>query len=82
MDTLSTIFALISAITTVLSVIFAILAFGRNKGNDNKEIESRLTKIETDILYIRQQLESNRTEDREWKTMVEKRISKLEQKIN
>lgn len=64
----------IAASGTILSITFAILAFGRNKSHDNAEIQSRLAKIETDILYIRETLD----ESKDWRKDFDERLRKLE----
>ena len=61
---------IISLCIALVSVIVAILSFARNKNNDNAEIKTRLTKIETDILYIRESLDKE-----------EKKYYKLRRKI-
>jgi hypothetical protein len=66
--------SVVAAIGTILSITFAILAFGRNKSNDNAEIQSRLAKIETDILYIRETLD----ESKDWRKDFDERLRKLE----
>ena len=58
----------------ILSIVFAILAFARNKSKDASEITERLAKIETDILYIRQGLDDHKT----WEHDIEQRVRALE----
>ena len=58
----------IAGLGTVLSITFAILAFGRNKSHDNAEIQSRLAKIETDIVYIRETLDDSKDWRKEFDT--------------
>lgn len=70
MDGTSIAATIISLIISALSITFCILAFARNKTNDSKEIETRLTKIETDILYIRQSIDK----DENWKSKTEEKI--------
>jgi Flp pilus assembly protein TadB len=64
----------IAASGTILSITFAILAFGRNKSNDNAKIQSRLSRIETDIVYIRLTLD----ESKDWRKDFDERLRKLE----
>lgn len=64
----------IAACGTILSITFAILAFGRNKSNDNAEIQSRLSRIETDIVYIRLTLDDSK----DWRKDFDERLRKLE----
>jgi HK97 family phage portal protein len=59
---------------SLLSITFAILAFGRNKSNDNAGIQSRLAKIETDILYIRETLDDSK----DWRKEFDERLRRLE----
>lgn len=77
MDSISITTTIISLIIAVLSVTFGILGFARNKSNDSKEIETRLTKIETDILYIRHNID----EDKEWRKDVDKKLQNHEVKL-
>ncbi|HHU80226.1 MAG TPA: hypothetical protein GXZ35_02675 [Acholeplasmataceae bacterium] len=74
MNTFSVVMSVVAAIGTILSITFAILAFGRNKSNDNAEIQSRLAKIETDILYIRETLDDSK----DWRKDFDERLRKLE----
>lgn len=78
MNTFTVVMTVIAGIMTILSVIFAILAFARNKTKDSNENTARLVKIETDIQYIRQSLD----ERREWERDIETRIRKLENRGN
>jgi len=73
-NTFSVVMSVVAAIGTILSITFAILAFGRNKSHDNAEIQSRLAKIETDILYIRETLD----ESKDWRKDFDERLRKLE----
>jgi len=74
MNVFSIVMTVIAGFGTVLSITFAILAFGRNKSHDNAEIQSRLAKIETDILYIRETLD----ESKDWRKDFDERLRKLE----
>ncbi len=74
MNTFSVVMSVVAAIGTILSITFAILAFGRNKSNDNAEIQSRLAKIETYILYIRETLDDSK----DWRKDFDERLRKLE----
>jgi hypothetical protein len=74
MNVFSVVMTVIASFGTVLSIIFAILAFGRNKSNDNAEIQSRLAKIETDIVYIRETLDDSK----DWRKEFDERLRKLE----
>ncbi len=64
----------IAGFGTILSITFAILAFGRNKSNDNAEIQSRLARIETDIVHIRLTLDDSK----DWRKDFDERLRKLE----
>jgi len=74
MNVFSVVMTVIASFGTVLSIIFAILAFGRNKSHDNAEIQSRLAKIETDIVYIRETLDDSK----DWRKEFDERLRKLE----
>ena len=74
MNTFSVVMTIIAGIGSVLSITFAILAFGRNKSNDNAGIQSRLAKIETDILYIRETLDDSK----DWRKEFDERLRRLE----
>ena len=76
MTTFSAVMTVIAGIATILSVIFAILAFSRNKTKDSNENTTRLVKIESDIVYIREKLD----ERKEWEKDVEARLRVLESK--
>lgn len=79
MDNITLVFATISCITTILSIVFAILAFARGKAKDDKEenikLETRLTSMEKDILYIRKSLDNSV----DWRIEFDKRLYALEQ---
>ncbi len=77
MDNISIVITVISLIISALSITFGILGFARNKTNDSKEIEARLIKIETDILYIRQSIDK----DEDWKEKVETKLQSFEIKL-
>ena len=74
MNEISIIFTAIGSLATILSIIFCILTFASNKSKNTANLESRLTRIETDIIYIRQALE----ERKEWQINIEKRLTNLE----
>lgn len=74
MDVFSVVMTVIAGTGTILSITFAILAFGRNKSHDNAEIQSRLAKIETDIVYIRETLDDSK----DWRKEFDERLRKLE----
>ena len=74
MNEISIIFTAIGSLATILSIIFCILTFAANKSKNTANLESRLTRIETDIIYIRQALE----ERKEWQISIEKRLTNLE----
>lgn len=74
MNEISIIFTVIGSLATILSIIFCILTFAANKSKNTANLESRLTRIETDILYIRQALD----ERKEWQINIEKRLTNLE----
>ncbi len=74
MNVFSVVMTVIAGLGTVLSITFAILAFGRNKSHDNAEIQSRLAKIETDIVYIRETLDDSK----DWRKEFDERLRKLE----
>jgi hypothetical protein len=44
-------------VVACLSAALAVMTFSRNSGKDSNIIESMLTRIETDVLYIRNSLE-------------------------
>lgn len=66
--------AVISTVIAALSVLFAILTYSRGKTKDSKEVTIKLTKMEADILYIRQSIDKNE----DWKNSIEKRVRNLE----
>ena len=74
MNEISIIFTAIGSLATILSIIFCILTFAANKSKNTANLESRLTRIETDIIYIRQALD----ERKEWQINIEKRLTNLE----
>ena len=74
MNVFSVVMTVIAGLGTVLSITFAILAFGRNKSHDNAEIQSRLAKIETDIVYIRETLDDSK----DWRKEFDECLRKLE----
>ena len=74
MNIFSAVMSIIAGVGTVLSITFAFLAFGRNKSHDNAEIQSRLAKIETDIVYIRETLDDSK----DWRKEFDERLRKLE----
>ena len=74
MNEISIIFTVIGSLATILSIIFCILTFASNKSKNTANLESRLTRIETDIMYIRQALD----ERKEWQINIEKRLTNLE----
>lgn len=74
MNEISIIFTAIGSLATILSIIFCILTFAANKSKNTANLESRLTRIETDIMYIRQALD----ERKEWQINIEKRLTNLE----
>jgi len=74
MNEISIIFTAIGSLATILSIIFCILTFASNKSKNTANLESRLTRIETDIIYIRQALD----ERKEWQINIEKRLTNLE----
>lgn len=69
---------ILTILIAALSLIITILTFARLKNNDSADIKTRLTKIETDILYIRESLNKEET----WKNNIEKRLYNLEVKNN
>lgn len=74
MNEISIIFTAVGSLATILSIIFCILTFASNKSKNTANLESRLTRIETDIIYIRQALD----ERKEWQINIEKRLTNLE----
>ena len=74
MNEISIIFTAIGSLATILSIIFCILTFASNRSKNTANLESRLTRIETDIIYIRQALD----ERKEWQISIEKRLTNLE----
>ena len=74
MNEISIIFTAIGSLATILSIIFCILTFASNRSKNTANLESRLTRIETDIIYIRQALD----ERKEWQINIEKRLTNLE----
>ena len=74
MNEISIIFTVIGSLATILSIIFCILTFASNKSKNTANLESRLTRIETDIIYIRQALD----ERKEWQISIEKRLTNIE----
>lgn len=89
MNTLSIITTLISSIIAILSITLTIITFSKNGTKDKVkeqtdnlnhtlDIQIRLTKIETDINYIRQSIDDNKL----WQKDIEHRISVLETNHN
>lgn len=76
MDPFTIVMTVLAGIGTILSIVFAILAFARNKTKDNVETSERLAKIETDISYIRTTLDKREA----WEHDIELRIRNLENK--
>jgi len=74
MTIFNVVMTVIAGFGTILSITFAILAFGRNKSNDNAEIQSRLARIETDIVHIRLTLDDSK----DWRKDFDERLRKLE----
>ena len=74
MNEISIIFTVIGSLATILSIIFCILTFAANKSKNTANLESRLTRIETDIIYIRHALD----ERKEWQISIEKRLTNVE----
>ena len=74
MNEISIIFTVRGSLATILSIIFCRLTFAANKSKNTANLESRLTRIETDIIYIRQALD----ERKEWQISIEKRLTNLE----
>lgn len=71
MDSFSIVMTVLAGITSILSITFAILAFGRNKNKDSVEetkekakenliLQTRLTQIEKDVSYIRLSLDEQK----------------------
>ena len=59
MNEISIIFTAIGSLATILSIIFCILTFASNKSKNTANLESRLTRIETDIIYIWNVIKNN-----------------------
>lgn len=76
MDSLSLIIAIVGVICTCLSITFAILTYARSRTKDSTSIAIKLTKMETDIIYIRQNLDDRK----KWEATVEDRLRDLETK--
>lgn len=76
MEIFSAITALIAAIGVICSIIFGWLAFGRNKVKDSNDTSAKLARIESDISYIKEML----NEQKSWEKDVEMRIRTLETK--
>lgn len=74
MTIFNVVMTVIAGFGTILSITFAILAFGRNRSNDNAEIQSRLARIETDIVHIRLTLDDSK----DWRKDFDERLRKLE----
>ena len=85
MNALSIITTIISSIIAILSITLTIITFSKNgtkdklkehdqESSNNLDIQLRLIKIETDIVYIRQNIDDNKL----WKKDIEHRISSLE----
>lgn len=81
MNSLTLVVTVITCITTILSITFAILAFARTKSKDDEnesvKLESRLISMEKDILYIRESLDNLKT----WQLEYDKRLYNLEKRI-
>lgn len=93
MNDAATIFAIISAIATILSIIFAILAFSRNKTKDNLDLEKRITMLEAhphgkDDLELEsrltrmeidlQYIRQSLDDSKKWRHTIENRVQRLE----
>lgn len=87
MNSLSIITTIISSIIAILSITLTIITFSKNgtkdklkeqsqASNNNLDIQLRLIKIETDITYIRQNIDDNKL----WRKDIEHRVSMLETK--
>ena len=76
MDTLSLVIAIIGVVCTCLSITFAILTYAKSHTKDSNAIAIQLTKMETDIIYIRQSLD----ERKKWENNIEDRLRELETK--
>lgn len=89
MNSVSILTTFISSIIAILSIILTIITFSRNgtkdkvkeqrqQANHDLDIQVRLIKIETDINYIRQSIDDNKS----WQKDVEHRISTLENNVH
>lgn len=76
MDGVTAMTTTIAVIGTILSIVFAIMAFARNKTKDATDTSERLAKIETDISYIRVTLDKRES----WEHEIEQRVRTLESK--
>lgn len=76
MDSLSLTITIVGSICTCLSIIFAILTYARTRTKDSNSIVIKLAKMETDIIYIRQNLDDRK----KWEATVEDRLRELETK--
>lgn len=74
MDPFTAAMTTVASIATILSIIFAILAFARNKQKDSNDTSAKLAKIETDISYIRATLDKREA----WEHDIEGRLRELE----
>jgi len=66
--------AVIGLIATILSIVLAVVTLSRNKRQDDTDVKSRLTRIETDIIYIRENLDKRG----QWEASIEERVRALE----
>lgn len=95
--TVTIVMSVIAGIGTILSIIFAILAFGRNKIKDNTDLEARITKLEiasqevnSTEMQVRlaniekdiQYIRESLTDFKEWRETYDKKLHDLETDIN
>ena len=71
---LASVIATVGLIATCLSIVLAVVTLSRNKRTEDAEVRTRLTRIETDIMYVREKLDKRE----QWETHIEDRIRELE----
>lgn len=71
---LAIVIAVIGAVSTIMSIVLVIVTLSRNKRNDDTEVKTRLTRIETDIIYVREKLDKRE----QWEESIEERLRQVE----
>lgn len=95
--TVTVVMSVIAGIGTILSIIFAILAFGRNKIKDNNDLEQRITKLEMSAQEVNsmeiqvrlaniekdiQYIRESLTDFKEWRETYDQKLHTIETELN